>query len=807
MSDATINYNTSGGTNFQLTDSTLAGTTSSTGTTPTGLQIPTGYDRGDTTGTSSLSNPTMGLVNPQHPLLPAPQNGESLPTTLPALTNAQQTIVLASYNDQLSDNANKALMASVSPPLTAAQQQTLQQAIQTNTPPTDLTLLSLCNQQQTLQQAVHTNTPPTDPTLLPIYNTAVATTELATQVEYLLPNTWTVADGNQPNSLDWIPSQNNVGPFNTGQQTTINTAYNTELLNEVATAIQTASSPLTPPQVIALQQAVVNGTTDGTDPTVDDIYNDAVTQATNNIMNDFSLPATWTPGTTDATALTPVVTVGLTGAQSSQLLMGNAITLAGNAKTAVQSLLGPMTGTPGAVLMADFLKVIATAIDFLKQGLQNMQLAQTQLQQKLTAAQYSQLDGRRTVADAKLQAQQEQYKKAEDAANSHSKMASVMKILGPIVAAVCCIVGAIAMIAGGAGTALIVAGIAIGIAMTSYSIADSQLGLTQKLMSAFGSFLDSLGSPGKYLFGAAITAIAAAILVCCAIASPGSGVSVGMQIAAQTTEQVTIQMTVAMLMGSNVIGSVIGPMVAAMGGGAIAQEIISAIVMFIVIAAMSSMGGGPKNPDEALKSGSTSMSQAASNFANSIKTGVSEAASSLKAAISDALKGMQDALTSPLETLNAAISSGINSIGDAIQNFVTSIKNFLSSTGEVDQAAQDEVEAFGQQAKEFLVNNRMWISGVTKAVLQAGPLAVQAADNFIQAAAMLAIAALISQIASLTGAMTIIKQMLKMLQKLMTDLGSGQMDISTAIGQCQKQIMALFDKLNASLQPGQAING
>lgn len=784
-------------------DNTTQGTQGTSQTTNTNR-----YETGDTSSSAGGTGTVTGHTNAQHPNLPSPLSTIPPP---PFYTPDDQQQIVLNYNDLLTATAEKTI-STATPPLTDKQQQTLQQSLTTGSPPADATLLSM-------------------------YTNIVGSTTLAIQAQYELPSGWSIADGNNPESSNWQP--NLLGPFNSNQQTTINNSFHAEVDYQVSIAIKNASPPLTAAQIAELKEDIANGVAkEGGDPIVNALFNGVIDDSTTITQAKFFLPPSWTPGTTKASDLTPIASNDISGSEITQMMLDNAGKLASQAMKSVQNLQGLFPAdSSNKVAMADFLKAVASAIDNLKKVQQQLQIAEGNITQQLTAAKYSELDGRRIGSEAQLQNQRDQYKKAQEAAHSHSKMAGIMKILGPIVAAVCCIIGAIACIAGGAGTALIVAGIAIGIAMTSYSIADSQLGLSAKFMASFSKFLGDLGSPMKYIVGAVLAIAVAAVLIAATIASPGSGVSIGMQIAANAATQVTLQVGMTMLMASGVLNTIVsdvfGPMLDAMGASGLAKQIveavITALIMVVICAKAGGAAAGTAGEEGALQDGSVTFSQAVSNAAADLKQSITDIPSNIATGISNAATSISNAADSMVTSLN---------------NFVAAIKNFLSSGDAVlataQNAAQDasldvqnginglqdenvsmeetlsdmnlgsflnefKAEETDQNAVlAFFKNNPGLVAG-TQAGLKMLPQGVDMADNIIQAGYATEIAALVAQLGQIEADLEVVNQMIKMLTKLMNDIQAGIPILAQDVAKCTQFVMNLYNqsglnKLDSAVQ-------
>lgn len=164
-------------------------------------------------------------------------------------------------------------------------------------------------------------------------------------------------------------------------------------------------------------------------------------------------------------------------------------------------------------------------------------------------------------------------KEADDAAKKQAKaesMGKLMKILGPIVSAlVTAITAVVAFVTGGLGSPLLIAALAVGTIMTAYSVVDSTVEVTSKMIEGLNKLAEKATQDGSDLdkalfkFALALGAVAVAVVVTASIASGQPGATAGLatqtagvvmkEVALQVTKQLVIQATIIFIMSSGVM--------------------------------------------------------------------------------------------------------------------------------------------------------------------------------------------------------------------------------------------------------------
>lgn len=396
-----------------------------------------------------------------------------------------------------------------------------------------------------------------------------------------------------PNPDDLPPA-----PYNAVEQTVIKTGFITKF-SEAA-----SSAGLSPEEVTLAVNALIQGT-NLTEPLASKV---APLQAkvTAETISEAGLPPTWTFQATTPEAWTPsavgLLPPGEVMATFTKGLLVNSTQLLEDVEAATQKVVDGLPSKSSAnVVFGDFLKLIGEAIADLKSELRKVQQQEAEKDKDLGRAKFSeQADRRKSMIDQEAKQQHLSAKQRK-----MSKLGDLMKILGPVVAAVSTIVGAaLAIFTFGASTALIVAGIAAGTAMTAYSVADSITGCTAKMVLAFTNALKALmpNAPEweqalvKFAVVMAIVIVVVVIaVVCLASGQEASVANVGAQTASQsaklivqeTVKQMLIQAATVMLTSSNTLSELTVSIVKAKGGGQEAQMIAQIIAMAVLMVGMT----------------------------------------------------------------------------------------------------------------------------------------------------------------------------------------------------------------------------
>lgn len=386
-----------------------------------------------------------------------------------------------------------------------------------------------------------------------------------------------------------------VGPYGPSEQTLIKNYFSSEFLAAATKAGLTADEAST-------GLASFMGGKILTEPLATQLAKIGA-EVTAKVIDMAGLPASWTPQATTAEAWTPSQVGLLPAGEVMQTfikgILGSSTQLLDDAQAATEKIVASLPkGSKDAVILSEFLKKIGEAIGELKKLLREVQEKDAEISKELGQVKFSQLSDKRQKAIE--QAEKERHMTAKQ--RMMSKMGNVMKILGPVVAALSTIAGAaLAIFTFGASTALIVAGIAAGTAMTAYSVADSVTGCTAKMVEAFSKAFQSLDIPPwaqALVKLAVVVAVVIVVAIMAAAVATGQGATLTAQVSSQATSatvrvvvqetlrQMLTQAAVMIFTSSNALSDLTVEIVKAKGGGAQAQmiaQILSAVVTMIAV--------------------------------------------------------------------------------------------------------------------------------------------------------------------------------------------------------------------------------
>ena len=304
-----------------------------------------------------------------------------------------------------------------------------------------------------------------------------------------------------------------------------------------------------------------------------------VAEATEETQAAWKLPKTWSPNSQKAKDWTPVEMnivppVNINEVQREILCTNLTVLLEGIEKASHKIMNGFSPNDPNRLAIGDLIKAIAQALRDLKGAVQDMQLKEAKTSLKFSEGKFQ------AIEDKEAQIKEGTIKRAEDTKTRAKKamISKILKIFSPILGAITAIIGIIVVAApilfpgigvviSAAMISLLVSAIIVGTAMTTYSVVDSCLGVTQKIMEAFSKWMDKC-FPGenddwkKILVKAVFVALVVVILIVAIVATAGTAV---VNVASQTIsqiikaailesiKQISIQATVITIMSSNVI--------------------------------------------------------------------------------------------------------------------------------------------------------------------------------------------------------------------------------------------------------------
>lgn len=225
---------------------------------------------------------------------------------------------------------------------------------------------------------------------------------------------------------------------------------------------------------------------------------------TKQVAAQFNLPGTWTPGSKDPVSWTPLtpahIDPALREALFSKIMAETAVkTLESTLKAAESVLYKLPPSHPKGILLKDFIKMIAAALQEVRDMMRNLQLEDADKTKKLSTAKFDAIQDKIRMGEAAA-------KKMEEAAAKMKSMGDLtlaMKIIGPILGAVGtalgCGVGTLLFVLGFVpglqglwviGAVMVATSLIIGAVTLALSIADSCTGFMGKIMEEIGKSMD-----------------------------------------------------------------------------------------------------------------------------------------------------------------------------------------------------------------------------------------------------------------------------------------------------------------------------
>lgn len=572
------------------------------------------------------------------------------------------------------------------------------------------------DQQQALYKAILEGKKPQDPALAQLAKSITDDVTKSVRDDAHLPASWTLTS---TTAKDWIPLP--IAPYDAAKQKEIGAFYDTSFTAALTSYAAQTKPPLTEAQIGQLTTAKATGQVPSS---IANDFNAVSKQAAAAVQQQYGLPATWFNGTTDVDNLKPVnvgiVTPAAVNRARGELLLENIDTLSSNFADAGKRVLdGLPPNSPAAAVLRDYMAVISTAINELKAVLRQTEVSDALKSREATRAQFD-------ATQLKLDDAQDQIAKQKEAQEKQAKANRVslaMKIIGPIIAAISTIVGAVlAIFTFGASTALIVAGIAVGIALTTYSIVDSATGCTSSLVETINEALAEAYPDNEVvqkLIKAAILVAVVAVLVIAVVATGGgAGGNIGAQTAAQvakqavleTVKQLSIQVILMAVMSSNAIPELLGAILKANGvdektcqGLQIAMMVLTMVVAMVAVAKAG--GSAASSAEKTATTQSTTVVQSAKNIGNQIITNVEKMIEAIKTGAKEGVQELVRVIKELLKKLQEMLKNVPNAIQGAADELSTAATNLANKIGNVTmKEIQEALISFKNALKEFASN-------------------------------------------------------------------------------------------------------
>lgn len=614
-----------------------------------------------------------------------------------------------------------------------------------------------------------------------------------------------------------------VTPYNPVQQQEINEKYAQTLDSNIENYI--VGQKLTSDQATNLQAAINSGEVP---PELEDAVTMVKGLSATEVRQQYGLSLMWSPGTTEPDAWQPIesnrtgiITPKMYNYAQFNMIMKGIHSLLTDMESTVQSLMATdststdkstatttstttdTTGTTDSgtvTTYSDFLKSVGDQLQKMQETLQSLQLQDAQKQEDDTKAKFSAVQDRHDRFSDLLDKRAEAEKKQQKA----NKVNDIMKIAGPVLAAVAAIAGVIiTVVTFGVGSpigiALVMVAITLGTASVAYSVADSQMGLTSKAVDWFNKTINSWmpdDAPAweKSLVKALVitgVVIAGAALLIALILAGGEGAAasatteVATNVATQTatqaaktmaiemTKQLTIQLLMMAVMSTNVYPQLMSDILKKCGASKKSQFIGKICMMAFTALALV----------VAVSAGSGAGSQAA--------TGVKSSAASA-----------QSAATSVTSTVNRWANQGIkataedmaNTVMDEIQNLIKQIRNLIKSLKNLPQSAVQSATKTVDDFSTAVKQPMFWIG-----LFKLAPAVGNTTAGIVQGTILMEVAKVIRQVGALEASDQLLKMQIDLLNTQIDQFNDSISNRQDMIKDAHDLFITLYDTASQSL--------
>lgn len=471
-------------------------------------------------------------------------------------------------------------------------------------------------------------------------------------------------------------------------------------------------------------------------------------------FKNFKLTALRTPNETAwiQTPLAPgAVNIGIlspenVGLVRTKIFMENTIQTFDNVITVSTKLMDALPkNDPRRARIKDFISAMIEATFAFKQALEGYQIILAQQGEGKVASINDLIKLRDKLFPKKLKETVENFKKQ---AKAH-KMGPLMKVLGPLIGAlITAITGLITAITLGAASPIFIAGMAVGIMLTTYSIIDSAADLTPKMLEGLNEIAEKATQDGSdsdkalFKFALVLSAVAMAAILLVAIPS-GQGASVASNVATQTavqvakqatlmaTRQLIVQAAVIFMMSSGVLLELPTEMLKLTGADETTSDVLRfmilamemVVVMFITHKLTTGMAAEAA-PEVAKKVTQTAASTAAQQT-GSIAKGVADAAKvakeTAKTSLDDLIKMFGESWSAIRDTVDPRI------LKDSLFNSIVKPIGILFAELPTDPIEKAAVEA---AKKAALATVARTVGGMTENLTKVAMAGANAALHF-----------------------------------------------------------------------------
>ncbi len=580
----------------------------------------------------------------------------------------------------------------------------------------------------------------------------------ATRQAANLPENWTPQS---PKAEDWTPSL--APPYDEAKQQEINQYYHQKVQEYVQEDLTLEDPPFTEEE-IALLNEIINThkiNTETTPQRVIDAYMAINLAAKANTQKTFGLSTNWVVETKDADMWRPI---NLNIVNPQTVAKARAEEVVNNTIQMVQDL--------QAAAMKFFDSLASN--DVRRPAAKNMvtELAKviTELQEVLQKGRTIDLEGNRNLKEYKQEVSEDRIANLDDTRAENRKMIAkqermskfsfVMKIVGPIISAVATIAGALlAVFTFGLSLSLVVAGVAVGMAMTAYSAVDSATGITGKAFQAFTEAIKSMMSKSpewmQSLVKFAIIAAAVMVLAVIAVAALPAAAAAAAQTTAQIVKQIMLEvikqlsiniMTI-VITASNVVPELVANTMKAAGASEeavraaqITSMLLQMVLTMAVAGALGKANASEKSFTDSVKESLQGMLETVKDLANKVK----DLVLSLKDGFIDTAKQMADGLLKTIQEMSkkltelslaslpglndikGAVLSSLNQAKEAAQKLLTYLEQAAEAVGKAKDAAIENAKiaatALQEAFNNAMTNIRTLLDSFKTALTQLDPI-------------------------------------------------------------------------------------
>jgi hypothetical protein len=558
--------------------------------------------------------------------------------------------------------------------------------------------------------AIVSGTPLADPKLANIAKDIGNQAKAETRKEARLPESWDPTKPEREQTRqDWT-----VQPYNSEEQAKINQAYDEALQKNLSKYIEENKSSLTDTEIAQLKQAVETGKVPSA---IADIFVELTSTATKEIQKTYRLPDTWHKGIdpkSDAWRPVNLDIVNPTAVNQTQaeMVLDNVTQLLTDLDEIGKKVAAELEtiGGTNAITMDEYRRVIAQAIKDLKKMLRDIQVADAERSKQSFQAKQDAIKAKQDDYERQVKKQEEMEAKQKKG----EKINLAMKICGPIVAALGTLVGAALLIfTFGTSTALIVASIAVGVAMTAYSIVDSATGCTQKLMEVINNALEKAYPDNpltqkliKFACLAAVAIFLIAVIVLTGGGALGSVVSsTAGKIALEVVKQFAIQALIMAIMSSNAIPELVVEIAKEKGMSEEDSQTLQIIMMILTaIAVMVAIAKG------------TGGAASASATKTTAQVGIVEGIKSGLRSVQQAFNRTMDALRKMMDTIQELTVETLKTVQKLCQQLMRSLVQLKNAIAELPETLTQAARNSIQQMKQTVEELQALLKDPTKAI-------------------------------------------------------------------------------------------